>query len=84
MTDPRRCVECGRIQDDVLHGPERSGAAGRPHPPGRIAHHEYAPAERRVAIRRMADRIRAVQVASGQAPGIAGPERRRSSDRRAS
>jgi len=80
VADPRPCVVCTRPQDDVLHGPERSGAAGRAHPAGVISHHEYDPGERRVVIRRMADRVRAIEDVTGQPVAT---ERRQGRERRA-
>lgn len=57
MSDEHLCLICHRREDDPLHGSAEITSPIEP----RIAQHAFDPGERRRRIRRMADRVHAVE-----------------------
>lgn len=56
--DGRLCLTCHRLQDDPIHGPARSGL---PLIVPVLENHKWDPGERRHLVRRMDDRIKAIE-----------------------
>jgi hypothetical protein len=64
VKDKHLCLNCGRPQDDYLHGPPRSGAYDVD---PRFEQHDFDAGERRKAKRRVGDRDRRDERSRGQA-----------------
>lgn len=79
MADPRPCLVCGGAKHHPAHG-DRLGGSKVNAPRGLVSAHPYDPGERRQFVRRMDDRVAAIERAMGlRRPPV---ERRSGQDRR--